>query len=799
MQVSGSHAQLRVPATSSLVVIASTFTLIVMAADGFRAFPHESVTMFGVALLALTTFGLLRPSGVGSWAIAVASLLAAQSLWVASEPTRLLAVAVVLGGSMIRGREETQALRRLLAGTLGLTSLWYAAYSALPGFYAWHQEASRWLSSLFARSVGSQAAFGGLALGLAAWVTGLAALITLACERPRRRGAYFVVGCLVLLGTTWLHVVTAGITGEWVVLQFVGTAVPRAYTVVTPLAIVVLLTWGALRSARESSGATAGARAGSAAFVVTGGVLALAALVVGAWPHPDVRDRLDGDLVFYDKGYLSWEVPTFDLFGLNSVGMFGMLPDYVESIGVRSSKVTELTREELADKDIVVFINLLESISSQEHDVLWEFVEGGGAMLVLGDHTGFNAIREPFNELLTPVGIEFQFDSAKPLDSTWRTGIRAFPTRIGKGIRHDTEFGIGVGASLVVPTSARLEASAVVGFADDGDKTEVNRGYLGDYAYNPHEPLGDLPVVASTRFGAGRVLVFGDTSPFQNGSMGQAETFLDNCMRWLLNGDDSVGISRLLMGLGAGGTFLSVLFLLLARRADLAGLTLAILPHATLAPWRAAERVEHELPATWSRALVDLEHGQGLDAQWWNQTSMAGLHLTLLRNRIWPTPDVRAFDQLLDPDVDMLVMYPPAIGVDPEDMRRVRAFVEEGGTLLATIGGDGGRHALAFLDDLGFSIHSQPLGPEESPAFDEAMQFMCAYPIDRSPEGFEVFAQAYGCPVAGIQRVGEGAIVLISDSRFLVNDNLEGKERFVPTNAKFVRALVSNLRKGGLL
>src|SRR5262249_13818821 len=47
-----------------------------------------------------------------------------------------------------------------------------------------------------------------------------------------------------------------------------------------------------------------------------------------------------------------------------------------------------------------------------------------------------------------------------------------------------------------------------------------------DYIYQAKEPLGDLPVVAMTRRGKGRVIAFGDTSAFQNVAMPYSWPFL---------------------------------------------------------------------------------------------------------------------------------------------------------------------------------------------------------------------------------------------------------------------------------
>ena len=103
------------------------------------------------------------------------------------------------------------------------------------------------------------------------------------------------------------------------------------------------------------------------------------------------------------------------------------------------------------------------------------------------------------------------------------------------------DFNMGVGASLSWTKPADVVLTAVAGFADAGNEKNKDNAYLGDMAYSAGEPAGDVPVVTASSYGDGRVLVFGDTSPFQNGSLGQADRFLTDCLRWLLRKEPERG------------------------------------------------------------------------------------------------------------------------------------------------------------------------------------------------------------------------------------------------------------------
>jgi hypothetical protein len=81
------------------------------------------------------------------------------------------------------------------------------------------------------------------------------------------------------------------------------------------------------------------------------------------------------------------------------------------------------------NRGVYVVINPEASFGTVEHARIWGFVARGGSLLVLGDHTDIGGTRGPLNQLLEPVGIAFNFDSAMPLDaeSQWFNCIDRYP------------------------------------------------------------------------------------------------------------------------------------------------------------------------------------------------------------------------------------------------------------------------------------------------------------------------------------------------------------------------------------
>ncbi len=119
-----------------------------------------------------------------------------------------------------------------------------------------------------------------------------------------------------------------------------------------------------------------------------------------------------------------------------------------------------------------------------------------------------------FNSLLGPLGIRFRFDSAMKARKTWRGCQIAAPDAIARGW-DDENPGVAVGASLELSDWARPLLIGRYAFSDKGVRENTIGSFLGNYHYDRGEQMGDVVLVATTSYGRGRIVVWGDTSAFQ--------------------------------------------------------------------------------------------------------------------------------------------------------------------------------------------------------------------------------------------------------------------------------------------
>ncbi len=197
---------------------------------------------------------------------------------------------------------------------------------------------------------------------------------------------------------------------------------------------------------------------------------------------------------------------------------------------IRYTDAIEAT--DLVGTQILVLINSPKEWKDPDRRVVLDFVARGGSLLVLGDHTDVFGLMRGFNSLLGPLGIKFRFDSAYKVRATWRGCQAAAPDLVTWGWDQENP-GVAVGASLELSGRARPLLVGRYAFSDAGIRENVMGSFLGNYHYDPGEQLGDVALVATTTYGRGRIVVWGDTSAFQGGLTSTYRNVVGPMLAWL--------------------------------------------------------------------------------------------------------------------------------------------------------------------------------------------------------------------------------------------------------------------------
>jgi hypothetical protein len=568
-------------------------------------------------------------------------------------------------------------------------------------------------------------------------------------------------------------------------------------------------------------------------------VLALAAVLplylYRSVPAPEIRGR---KIVLFEEGFLNWMKPEHGQYGRLSVGMYGMMPIFLESLGLQVLVSPDLSATDLAGASAVVMLFPNEPWEPGQLERIWAFVREGGTLLVMGEHTTWEEDAEKrrlpagpgleisrFNEVLAPTAMRVAFDSATFAVGGWLHSYEALAHPTTAGIRdEENDFGCVIGASLAVRWPARPLIVGRWGWADPGD-VESKRAMMGNGACDPGERLGDLVLAAEQPFGKGRIIAFGDTSGLTNGLTVGCHDYTSRLYAYLVGGRHAH--SERALWLCLAGFLGAVVLLLLYPRAGVFAATGVILA-VFIGLWtRETHRAWDYLPdgrMQWdgsprrpnNLAYIESSHLGPYSPESWRPHGLGALALTLMRNGFL-TLNLPEISAARLERARLLISVAPAKPFSPEERRTIEEFVRNGGVFVCTVGYEERHASRKLLADLGFAVgvtaeddaagvEPVPLGHFKSPFFsaDSYMayvRFHAAWPVYCSdPNRLVISRYPDGKELIVMRRVGKGLVVVLGDTFFAANRNLEneGGQPFegLRENAVFWRWLVAMVRDG---
>jgi hypothetical protein len=407
------------------------------------------------------------------------------------------------------------------------------------------------------------------------------------------------------------------------------------------------------------------------------------------------------------------------------------------------------------------------------------------------------------------------FDCATFAVGGWLQSYEAMNHPTTVGIPDDrNQLGIVIGASLRAGWRVRPLVVGRWGWSDLGDEGS-SRAMIGNEQYDAGERLGDLLLAAEQPVGKGKVIAFGDTSSVTNGINVSSHVFTSRLFAYLADGSYRAHTSwRQLLGVLL---MVAILGLLMRRPNEwtvaltvlgLAGsfvVTSAMTSHA----WEAFP--DGRLKSPNNLAYIDSSHLETPSGESWRGDGMGGLVLTLMRNG-YLTLSLPQLDAERLQRAGLLISVAPQRGFSASERAGIRDFVNRGGILILTVGCDAAGPSRPLLSDLGFDIgmerldsrETTPMGHFKSPYLRSEEQrvfvrFYAAWPVLCNAPDAQVIA--YGrdnLPVIVLRRFGAGKVVVVGDTQFATNDNLEREDgepfEGLRENADFWRWFLTQLR-----
>jgi hypothetical protein len=515
-------------------------------------------------------------------------------------------------------------------------------------------------------------------------------------------------------------------------------------------------------------------------------------------PPTFLRPAQPRKISFLHRGVVSFSKPDYTRYSRAAGGMYGFVPEYAGLFGCIGEVVPEIP-DPLDPDQILVITNLDEPLTPEEFRRVWSFVHAGGGLWVLGDHTFVKNGRNHVNDLLTPTRIRLNHDSAQFHPQGWFNSYRIRQGTAFSWLRDDpaeNRLSILVGSSLDLKPPARPLIMGRYGYGDLGPAEEdEERGWLGDFEYQVNERLGDLVLVAGEQIGKGRVLVFGDTTSFFNLNLTRSYELLRAVLSWF-----GEPVSQgFFLGRTAGRLaillLVSALALSVLSRSDrFASLTLLVLSLLSLGIHRAAPLPFDRETARRRMAVIDFSQQPYASKHANMPSGLFGVTASLMRHDLMPVTQNEWDRELLD-EAALLFMNAPRRPFSARQRRDLTAFMERGGTVLMSCGYPHYHNARSFLEPLGVEVLSTPLGRSfDRQAFGRSIHLFSPWSVELNRPDATVLAMSDNRPLIVEVPIGRGRLIVVPDSEFFHNINLENMERHSQANVDFIRALLDRVR-----
>ena len=224
--------------------------------------------------------------------------------------------------------------------------------------------------------------------------------------------------------------------------------------------------------------------------------------------------------------------------------------EYLKSRGIRCDRLTEgRITEDLLSQYRVLMINLVSAdcraFLVPEILAIVRFLEQGGGLFLVTDHSNCYSHAHILEPLLTELGIETRkstvcdrFDNLLGNGHGWICVSRFDPHPVTNHLRF-----------LGIQTGGEVDPRFAVAWSSDDswpDKSicppymeNVCQGFYGNFIQDPDEPTGRLGIVLAKEFGKGRIVILGDqnmiSDPFLN--YGDNYRLWLNSFSWLLQNE----------------------------------------------------------------------------------------------------------------------------------------------------------------------------------------------------------------------------------------------------------------------
>jgi len=519
----------------------------------------------------------------------------------------------------------------------------------------------------------------------------------------------------------------------------------------------------------------------------------------------------DKNVTLVNNGYLvdfSGTIDDEDVLGFGAAPvLFATLKDYIKAGGFSVSIVDTIDDVLWDSTDLVLFANYTEVANDKQKETIENYLNAGGAMAVFSDHTNMENIMTGSNSLLESTGIRINDDISDNVlhydGKIWNNSMKTFSNICFDFEEEPRNIQIFGGASLSIKADVIPLVVGKYALSDPADVTNVGAGgLLGNRKFDRGEPVGDTCLAAIDYVGKGRVIVFGDTSSVQNTALFTSGETFARLFHWLTESAYSFDASILKLVAGVGILILCALFIfgkVNSQKPMLISLALLLtifavngLNHANYSKGVISKMDLKQCIA------IDESLGENFDVGFNTQYTAIGTAYSFYRYGLVPMFTDNEEIMLKSGAVAVIA---PNKAMSSIKQKKLTEYMNNGGNVILALGYDREKNIGNLLHEVGLSMDSTNMGPvpwknvnlpetmdEEIPEFKEAYPIFC----DANVDAAKLYTFSDLDFVVSVT-VGNGTCTLLSDSRFFVNDNVEGEFSGKKGNVNLVGRMVSEV------
>jgi hypothetical protein len=481
---------------------------------------------------------------------------------------------------------------------------------------------------------------------------------------------------------------------------------------------------------------------------------------------------------------------------LHEVGMFGEWPRRLQQLGYPTRLHVGLPKaDELENVRIVCLFAPSATWAGHTPAILalQEFVNRGGSLLIFAEHTNYQTSALVLNHLLEPFGIRINFDTTNGGFGEDLRGVRLWHSELRPIVRALAAFPYNRGASLTLKGNAVPLLVGQFWQGDVGSFLAEDQSFLGDFRVGPGDSWGDVILAAEWHGPAGgRIVVFGDTTPFMNTALGYTGPAITPLLEWLARpAISSTWVVGLMSGVAVFGGLLIWGRSHIQANGEAALVVIAMV--AVLCSLLESRRVPLPFPSTVPTLLVTTDLLNQLDLNVYGDRAPTALMVEAIRAGF--VPGALSVDALGVSRPTVVVWASPRRPISAQELADVFRWVEAGTTLIVTADGSV-PPARAVLHQLGLTMAPLPLGNIvlESPT-GETVQLQSAWALQLS-EAWTARSSYRTSPVIAERRIGRGRLIVIADEGIVTNTSLATERTVIPSNLLWWRALLHEVQRG---